>query len=351
MIADMIKTTQRTSFTDKTTTRKLLSMAMLEKLYPWLLLAAIFWLVWQLSQAFWLIIAPPKAPALSPVPLQPNVVAQSTNTNALDFFAQPSAPQAAAVPPPDIKVVGVTVATPESQSYAILTANGKTLSYRINDMIDGSNYKLVKVTSTFVMVADASGQTSKVPFGQPFSLDQSDDIRAKAQANGATGLSDETVGQAASPTLSSPVPQTNGIAPVITGDPHDREDPAPTGNTAPSNSAPSNSAPSNSTGASGGTKSAIGGAIQGLQQNASGYLSQMGVAATGQGYLVTDAMSAGLKNRLGLQTGDKVISVNGQNVGQNPTQDAQLLRQVQQSGQAQIQVQRGDQVVTVRQSF
>ena len=77
----------------------------------------------------------------------------------------------------------------------------------------------------------------------------------------------------------------------------------------------------------------------------------MGVAATGQGYLVTDAMSAALKNRLGLQTGDKVLSVNGQNVGQNPTQDAQLLRQVQQAGQAQIQVQRGDQVVTVRQSF
>lgn len=346
MIADMIKTTQRTSLISKTTNSKLRPMALLEKLYPWLLLAAIFWLVWQLSQAFWLIVAPPKAPALSPVPLQPNVVAQSANTNALDFFAQPSAPQAAAVPPPDIKVVGVTVATSESQSYAILTANGKTLSYRINDMIDGSNYKLVKVTPTFVMVADASGQTSKVPFGQPFSLDQSDAIRAKAQANGATGLSNETVGQAASPTLGSPVPQTTSTAPVITGDPHDREDPAPTGN-----SAPSNSAPSNSTGASGGTKSAIGGAIQGLQQNASGYLSQMGVAATGQGYLVTDAMSAGLKNRLGLQTGDKVISVNGQNVGQNPTQDAQLLRQVQQSGQAQIQVQRGDQVVTVRQSF
>ncbi|MFN3563903.1 MAG: PDZ domain-containing protein, partial [Moraxella osloensis] len=122
--------------------------------------------------------------------------------------------------------------------------------------------------------------------------------------------------------------------------PHDREDSAPT--MATSNAA--NTSPS-------GASSAIGGAIQGLQQNASGYLSQMGVAATGQGYLVTDAMSAALKNRLGLQTGDKVLSVNGQNVGQNPTQDAQLLRQVQQAGQAQIQVQRGDQVVTVRQSF
>ena len=146
--------------------------------------------------------------------------------------------------------------------------------------------------------------------------------------------------QTPTPSLGGAAPQAISGAPVATGDPHDREDSAPT-------MATSNGPNTSPNGAS----SAIGGAIQGLQQNASGYLSQMGVAATGQGYLVTDAMSAGLKNRLGLQTGDKVLSVNGQNVGQNPTQDAQLLRQVQQAGQAQIQVQRGDQVVTVRQSF
>lgn len=341
MIADMIKATQRPSLSRKTTTGKFVPMAVVEELYPWLLLAAIFWLVWQLSQAIWLVVAPPIAPALTPVPMQTNLVAQSANSNALDFFAQPTAPQAPAATPPDIKVVGVTIATPESQSYAILTANGKTLSYRINDMIDGSGYKLVKVAADFVMVADASGQTSKVPFGQPFFLDQSEAIRAKAQANGAAGVGNgSNMGQTPTPSLGGAAPQAIGGAPVATGDPHDREDSAP--NIAPSNAA--NTSPS-------GASSAIGGAIQGLQQNAAGYLSQMGVAATGQGYLVTDAMSAGLKNRLGLQTGDKVLSVNGQNVGQNPTQDAQLLRQVQQAGQAQIQVQRGDQVVTVRQSF
>ena len=341
MIADMIKAIQRPSLSRKTTTGKFVPMAVVEKLYPWLLLAAIFWLVWQLSQAIWLVVAPPKAPALTPIPMQTNLVAQSANSNALDFFAQPTAPQAPAATPPDIKVVGVTIATPESQSYAILTANGKTLSYRINDMIDGSGYKLVKVAADFVIVADASGQTSKVPFGQPFFLDQSDAIRAKAQANVAAGVDNgSNMGQTPTPSLGGAAPQAISGAPVATGDPHDREDSAPT--MAPSNGA--NTSPS-------AANSAIGGAIQGLQQNASGYLSQMGVAATGQGYLVTDAMSAGLKNRLGLRTGDKVLSVNGQNVGQNPTQDAQLLRQVQQAGQAQIQVQRGDQVVTVRQSF
>lgn len=229
MIVDMIKATQRPSLSRKTTTGKFVPMAVVEKLYPWLLLAAIFWLVWQLSQAIWLVVAPPKAPVLTPVPLQPNLVAQSANSNALDFFAQPTAPQAPAATPPDIKVVGVTIATPESQSYAILTANGKTLSYRINDMIDGSGYKLVKVAADFVMVADASGQTSKVPFGQPFFLDQSEAIRAKAQANGAAGVGNgSNMGQTPTPSLGGAAPQAMGGAPVATGDPHDREDSAPT---------------------------------------------------------------------------------------------------------------------------
>lgn len=258
MIADMIKATQRPSLSRKTTTGKFVPMAVVEKLYPWLLLAAIFWLVWQLSQAIWLVVAPPKAPALTPVPMQTNLVAQSANSNALDFFAQPTAPQAPAATPPDVKVVGVTIATPESQSYAILTTNGKTLSYRINDMIDGSGYKLVKVAADFVMVADASGQTSKVPFGQPFFLDQSEAIRAKAQANGAAGVgSGSNMAQTPTPSLGGAAPQAISGAPVATGDPHDREDSAPT--MATSNGA--NTSPS-------GASSAIGGAIQGLQQNA-----------------------------------------------------------------------------------
>ena len=74
MIVDMIKATQRPSLSRKTTTGKFVPMAVVEKLYPWLLLAAIFWLVWQLSQAIWLVVAPPKAPVLTPVPLQPNLV-------------------------------------------------------------------------------------------------------------------------------------------------------------------------------------------------------------------------------------------------------------------------------------
>ncbi len=77
----------------------------------------------------------------------------------------------------------------------------------------------------------------------------------------------------------------------------------------------------------------------------------MGVMASGEGYQVTAAMPAGLRNRLGLEAGDKVLTVNGQTVGNSPAQDANVLQQAKQSGEAQIEVQRGDQVITIRQQF
>ena len=73
--------------------------------------------------------------------------------------------------------------------------------------------------------------------------------------------------------------------------------------------------------------------------------------ATGEGYQVTAAMPSQVRNRLGLEPGDKVLTVNGQTVGNNPTQDAGVLQQVKQAGEAQIEVQRGDQVITIRQQF
>ena len=62
-------------------------------------------------------------------------------------------------------------------------------------------------------------------------------------------------------------------------------------------------------------------------------------------------MPANIRNRLGLESGDRVLKVNGQSVGSNPAQDARVLQQVKQSGEAQIEVQRGDQVITIRQQF
>ena len=334
----MIKSFHRAAFNGKSMTRNPRPMAILAKFYPWLLLLAIFWWTWQLSQVFWLVMAPPKPPTLSARPMQPMPMAQTNTSNALEIFAKPTAAPSQSAPPPDIKVVGVTVASDPRASFAMLSSNGKTLSYRVNDLIEGTEYHLIKVEAAAITIATAGGQSTQIAFGQPFALDQSDAVRASAATNTAPSATNPT--GMMMPTPDAAIAPTQSIAPaIVSPDNNDKENPVsmpqePTNNPAPS-----------------GEKNALGGAINGLQQNPAGYLSQMGIAATGQGYLVTDAMASGLKNRLGLQTGDRVIAVNGQNVGQNPSQDAQLLRQVQRMGQAQIQVQRGEQVVTVRQSF
>ena len=79
--------------------------------------------------------------------------------------------------------------------------------------------------------------------------------------------------------------------------------------------------------------------------------SSVGLMASGDGYQVTTATPSGLRNRLGLEPGDRVMSVNGQQVGNNPSQDANILQQAQKSGEAQIEVKRGEQVITIRQPF
>ena len=88
-----------------------------------------------------------------------------------------------------------------------------------------------------------------------------------------------------------------------------------------------------------------------MQQNRDQFLADMGVgSATGEGYEVTSKTPAALRNTLGLQPGDRILSLNGQNVGQGQN-DAQLLEQAKQAGQVKLEIKRGDQVMTIQQNF
>ncbi|MEK5794187.1 PDZ domain-containing protein, partial [Acinetobacter nosocomialis] len=81
-----------------------------------------------------------------------------------------------------------------------------------------------------------------------------------------------------------------------------------------------------------GPNTMIGQAIQQMQQNRDQYLQNMGVsAANGSGYEVTDHTPSALRNTLGLRPGDRILSVNGQAVGQGQN-DVQLLEQVKREG-------------------
>ena len=98
-------------------------------------------------------------------------------------------------------------------------------------------------------------------------------------------------------------------------------------------------------------QSALGQAIQQMQDNREQYLKNMGVTGGGSdGYEISDRTPSNLKNTLGLRSGDRILSINGQTVGQGLS-EVQLLEQVRREGHAKIEIKRGDQVMTIQQSF
>lgn len=287
----------------------------LQGLSTWLLLLAVLWLCWGLARLLWLVLAPPSAPTLSELPRQAPAIVSAENSRSFAIFESPSAPQAQKQPPPNVTLKGVMIAVPESQSSALLEIQGQVKNYRIGDELQDSGYRLMAVDWNEVIIVDSSNAQMVLRLRDAMDLDQADSIgRGSSLAN----ISNNRL-PPVDTSLSQP-PETQVDNSSAQGN----------GNTA---------------------QSAISEAVSELQQNPASYLSRMGVMATGDGYQVTDAMPDNVRQRLGLEPGDRVLSVNGQAVGSNPGQDAGLLQQVQQSGEAQIQVQRGEQVITIRQQF
>lgn len=92
-------------------------------------------------------------------------------------------------------------------------------------------------------------------------------------------------------------------------------------------------------------------AIGRLESEPDAYLAEMGlIAKNGKGYEITDNAPAHLRSSLGLKSGDKILRLNGQPLG-NPQQDKDLLQQIQQTGHARIDIQRGSQTLTIEQNF
>ncbi|MEN8625767.1 type II secretion system protein N [Psychrobacter proteolyticus] len=287
----------------------------LNRFSGWLLLLAIAWLCWTAARLLWLLLAAPLAPTLPLAPLQNSAKSTNDYSGLFAIFADPDPITAAVQPPPNIELKGVLLAIPESMSSALLNVNGEVKNYRIGDELKDSDYTLVAVDWNSVIIADANDKETVIKMPEAMPLDQSDML--------ARGISNQRLpNNSMLPTAPQPVQNAVPEAEGTTG-------------------ADTSSNP----------QSAIEEAVTALQENPASYLSRMGVMASGESYQVTAAMPAGLRNRLGLEPGDKVLTVNGQSVGNNPVQDASVLQQVQQAGEAQIEVQRGEQVITIRQQF
>ncbi|WP_227431165.1 type II secretion system protein N [Psychrobacter sp. I-STPA6b] len=305
------------------------------RLSGWLLLLAIIWLCWSVARILWLILAPPVAPALPLLEKQPPPVLSTNTSNALTIFEnEPSQPATPKRPPPQVTLKGVMIAQPSDLSSAMLEVEGKVANYRIGKFLADTGYKLIDVSWNQVIIADDSDNQVVIDMPPPLELNQN-----TAGASNSRGIGNHRL----SASSGASVTTNNRLDEQMALDALDTDGAlegfqAEGGIEAPEQTEPDVNASLNQ-------------ATEELKQNPASYLSRMGVMATGEGYQVTEAMPAHIRDRLGLEAGDRVLSVNGQNVGSNPAADADLLQQVKQSGEAQIEVRRGDQVINIRQQF
>ncbi|SPL71809.1 type II secretion system protein N [Acinetobacter stercoris] len=272
-----------------------ISWQKLDRVAPIVLIILILALCWKLASMFWWIVAPPQVMKFDQVALgsqQPQV----PNISSFSLFQE----QAATESQDDninFALQGVVVAYPSQNSSAVIKVNETADNYVIGQKLDSTSYQLAEVYWDKVILKNDSGATKELKFAKLETLNQN---------------------------LSQPE-QTNQSSP---------------------SSVPPASAPGTSS-----DKNALGQAIQKMQQDRDQYLKNMGVnTAGGQGYEVTDNTPAALRNKLGLRSGDRIISLNGQPVGQGQT-DVQLLEQAKRDGKVKIEIKRGDQVMTIQQSL
>jgi len=82
-----------------------------------------------------------------------------------------------------------------------------------------------------------------------------------------------------------------------------------------------------------------------IRANPGEVLAEIGLIATEQGYIIADRHDSGVR-KAGLRAGDIVTRVNGQQVG-DVERDRKLYDQIAESGQARIEVARGDRTIVM----
>ena len=260
---------------------------------PILLILLILYLCWKLASIFWLLVAPPQVMQVEPIALG-SQQAQVPNIAAFALFQEVGG-AAAADESANLLLQGVMVGYPSQFSSAVIKMNEVADRYRVGENIANTSYQLAEVYWDRVLLRQSNGTTRELKFkGIENGLDQS---IVQPVANASSSFNNQV----------TPMPQSQ-------------------------------------------EQNALGQAVQKIQQDREQYLKDMGVNAGGEGYEVTSRTPTALRSKLGLQPGDRIMSLNGQAVGQGQS-DAQLLEQARREGQVKIEIKRGDQVMTIQQDF
>lgn len=260
---------------------------------PILLVLLILYLCWKLASIFWLLVAPPQVMQVERIALG-SQQAQVPNIAAFALFQEVGA-TAAADESANLLLQGVMVGYPSQFSSAVIKMNEVADRYRVGENIANTSYQLAEVYWDRVLLRQNNGTTRELKFkGIENGLDQS---IVQPVANASSSFNNQA----------TQMPQSQ-------------------------------------------EQNALGQAVQKIQQDREQYLKDMGVNAGGEGYEVTSRTPTALRSKLGLQPGDRIMSLNGQAVGQAQS-DAQLLEQARREGQVKIEIKRGDQVMTIQQDF
>ena len=260
---------------------------------PILLVLLILYLCWKLASIFWLLVAPPQVMQVEPIALG-SQQAQVPNIAAFALFQEVGG-AAAADESANLLLQGVMVGYPSQFSSAVIKMNEVADRYRVGENIANTSYQLAEVYWDRVLLRQNNGTTRELKFkGIENGLDQS---IVQPVVNASSSFNNQ-----------------------VTQMPQSQE------------------------------QNALGQAVQKIQQDREQYLKDMGVNAGGEGYEVTSRTPTALRSKLGLQPGDRIMSLNGQAVGQGQS-DAQLLEQARREGQVKIEIKRGDQVMTIQQDF
>ncbi len=277
-----------------------------DKLAPMVLLLLILTLCWKLASIFWWVLAPPQV-------MQPEQVslgsqqAQVPNISSFSLFNEVGASNTADDSIP-MQLQGVVVGYPARYSSAVIKVKEVADRYTVGQTIEGTNYQLSEVYWDHIVLSQNGMGSKELKF---------------------TGL--DSLYQPI-PNAGSPAGVANTATPPTSGIPSSN----------PDSSVP----PQQNSG-----QNALGQAIERMNENREQYLKNMGVGTSGgQGYEVTDQTPSALRNKLGLRSGDRILSLNGQTVGQGQS-DVQLLEQAKREGKVKIEIKRGDQVMTIQQSL
>ena len=210
-----------------------------DKTSAFILALLILWLCWKLASLFWWVVAPPQPMQFDRVALG-SQQAQVPNISSFALFNEPAA--TTAQDNVNVELQGVLLGYPSYLSSAVIKLNDTAERYRVGETIGSTSYQLAEVYWDHVILKQGNGATREVKF--------------KGLDNG----------------LYQP------ITPVLNPQAATPQTPAPAQNS---------------------SQSALGQAIQQMQENREQYLKNMGVSGGSDGYEISDRTPTNLKKYLG----------------------------------------------------